>query len=490
MFILILNKLLFFLKDNLKNIIIIFFLIFYSYLTGFTPSILRVVISFIIATILNRYDIKISPIKKLFLSGFIIILIDPFNVYSTSFLYSFTACLGVIYAQNRTKKNYIMSILVISFYTLLFTMPITISLNYEINLILFISNLLFIPYVSFYLYPLGLLTFLLPVFMPLFNLSVKLMEKVIIILDKITILQVNIPKMPFILIIIFYILLYLYVRFNKKKYLFIIIILIIGLKIGYKLDFNDYIIFFDVGQGDSAVIITKGKKDVILIDTGGIRNTLVSNNVILYLKSQGIKRIDTLILTHGDFDHMGDAENIITKMKVKKVILNKSLDNELEISLIQKLKKENIPYTHEPQNISLANGQIIFLNKKIFSEENDDSNVLLLELDNKKILFMGDASKDTEEYLINTYNLPKIDILKVGHHGSKTSSSNGFITQIKPYYAVISVGRNNIYHHPNEEVLVILKNSTIYRTDEKGSIIFKLKKNKLKITTYYGKELN
>ena len=244
----------------------------------------------------------------------------------------------------------------------------------------------------------------------------------------------------------------------------------------------------DVGQGDSAVIITKGKKDVILIDTGGIRNTLVSNNVILYLKSQGIKRIDTLILTHGDFDHMGDAENIITKMKVKKVILNKSLDNELEISLIQKLKKENIPYTHEPQNISLANGQIIFLNKKIFSEENDDSNVLLLELDNKKILFMGDASKDTEEYLINTYNLPKIDILKVGHHGSKTSSSNGFITQIKPYYAVISVGRNNIYHHPNAEVLDILKNSTVYRTDEKGSIIFKLKNNKLKITTYYGKE--
>ena len=102
----------------------------------------------------------------------------------------------------------------------------------------------------------------------------------------------------------------------------------------------------DVSQGDSFLIQFKHNKSNILIDTGGNINydNMVKNITIPYLKSVGVKKIDYLILSHGDFDHMGDAENILQKMKVKKVILNKSLDNELELSLIQKLKKENIAY--------------------------------------------------------------------------------------------------------------------------------------------------
>ena len=98
-------------------------------------------------------------------------------------------------------------------------------------------------------------------------------------------------------------------------------------------------------------------------------------------------------------------------------------------------------------------------------------------------MFMGDASITTEQEILNTYDLPNIDILKVGHHGSKTSSSEVFIKNTKPKYSVISVGKNNRYGHPNKEVLDNLKNSEIYRTDQDGSIMFKIKNNKLQIET-------
>ena len=96
-------------------------------------------------------------------------------------------------------------------------------------------------------------------------------------------------------------------------------------------------------------------------------------------------------------------------------------------------------------------------------------------------MFMGDASTTTEREILNKYNLPNIDVLKVGHHGSKTSSGKEFINEINPKYSIISVGKNNRYGHPNKETLDNLENSKIYRTDQDGSIMFKIKNNKLKI---------
>ena len=98
-------------------------------------------------------------------------------------------------------------------------------------------------------------------------------------------------------------------------------------------------------------------------------------------------------------------------------------------------------------------------------------------------MFMGDAGVEKEKDILDKYNISDIDVLKVGHHGSKTSSSKGFIDEIKPKYAIISVGKNNRYGHPNKEVLNNLDNSKIYRTDQDGSIMFKIKNNKLKIET-------
>ena len=180
---------------------------------------------------------------------------------------------------------------------------------------------------------------------------------------------------------------------------------------------------------------------------------------------------------------MGEAINLVNNFKVEKVIFNCGEFNELELELIKVLDKKEIPYYSCNKELNIDDNKLYFLNNKDYGNENDNSSVIYTELNNYKFLFMGDAGVEVEEDLIEKYNLQDIDVLKVGHHGSKTSSSKEFIDDINPKYSIISVGKNNRYGHPNKEVLNILDSSKIYRTEQDGSIIFKIKNNKLKIET-------
>ena len=180
---------------------------------------------------------------------------------------------------------------------------------------------------------------------------------------------------------------------------------------------------------------------------------------------------------------MGEVINLVENFKVENVIFNCGEFNELEQDLIKVLDKKKIPYYSCIKELNIENNKLYFLNNKDYGNENDNSSVIYTELNNHKFLFMGDAGVEVEKYLLEKYNLQDIDILKVGHHGSKTSSSKEFINEINPKYSIISVGKNNRYGHPNKEVLENLDDSKIYRTDQDGSIMFKIKNNKLKIGT-------
>ena len=241
-----------------------------------------------------------------------------------------------------------------------------------------------------------------------------------------------------------------------------------------------YVLVLDVGQGDA--ILVHDYKSNILIDTGGNKNSSydISNNItIKVLKSFGIDRLDYLILTHGDFDHMGEAINLVNDFKVENVIFNCGEYNDLEKELIKALNDKSIEYYSCINRLN----NFHFLQTREYNNENDNSNVIYTELKGYKFMFMADASTTTEKEILNKYNLSNIDVLKVGHHGSKTSSSKDFINKIKPKYSIISVGKNNRYGHPNKEVLENLKESKIYRTDQNGSIMLNIKDNKLKIET-------
>ena len=190
-----------------------------------------------------------------------------------------------------------------------------------------------------------------------------------------------------------------------------------------------------------------------------------------------------LISPQGDYDHMGDTLNVIENIKVKKVIFNCGEYNDLEQDLIKVLDKKHIKYYSCIKELNIDKNKLYFLQTKKYDNENDNSNVIYTELDGFKFMFMGDASTTAEKEILDKYNLLEIDVLKVGHHGSKTSSGKEFINEINPKYSIISVGKNNRYGHPNKEVLNNLEKSKIYRTDQDGSVMFKIKKNKLEIET-------
>jgi len=150
---------------------------------------------------------------------------------------------------------------------------------------------------------------------------------------------------------------------------------------------------------------------------------------------------------------------------------------------MKQLQRKNIAYVRNVKTIVAGNLQLQFLNHTLYDNENDNSSVIYLKFGKLKTLLMGDASTKVETALLEQYQLNDVDILKVGHHGSKTSTSKEFMNVITPQYAFISVGKNNRYGHPDHQVLNHLKKSHVFRTDEQGSIIIKQYHNRYEIKT-------
>lgn len=460
-------------KFKYNHIIISLVLIFYAFLTNFTPSILRAVFLFM----LNKYDKK----KTIIIIACLMLLYNPYYIYNVGFLFSFVICFYLIYFGNLTNnfKNYFVKLLITSLICFIASIPIMINNFYYINVMSPLINVVFVPFVTFIIFPLCLITLIIPYFDNILLLALNIMEQLSLFFNYFNINLIMSKVNIFIFILYYIIITFIFI---KPKYFYILIIMIfIHNNIKY-FNQNNYLTMIDVGQGDSILLELKNKN--ILIDTGGNSFSdynIAVNKLIPYFKSLGIKKIDYLILTHGDYDHLGEAVNLINNFKVDKVILNNDKFNDLETELINVLNDRNINYFKNVKQLSIFNNKLYFLNDELYSNENDNSIVLYVVVNDVKMLFMADAGISVEHDIIKKYNLNDIDILKVGHHGSKTSTSKEFITQIQPKYALISVGANNWYGHPHEEVLENLNSSNIYRTDLNGSI--KINLDKLKIKT-------
>ena len=483
-------------NEKVSYLITSIFLILFSFIASFTPSILRATIFFILSALNNIYYLYIKPKHLLYLTFIILIFINPFYIYDTGFILSFTITFFIILFNEKFNiKNKILSIITISILSLLSSLPIIIDMSYEINTIGFINNIFFIPFVSYIIFPMSLIILIFNKLSFIFNILTNIMEFISKISSSIFNINIIIGRMNLFEIIIYYIIFVLAIKYRKKIiYLIFIVYLVVLYSIPY-FDRNSYVYFMDVSQGDSALIVTENNK-TILIDTSGKLNNnkekwkkrnkefnLMISNIIPFFKSIGIKKIDYLFLSHGDYDHMGEAINLVNNFKVEKVIFNCGPYNDLEQELIKVLNKKKIKYYSCIKELNIDKNKLYFLQTKEYDNENDNSNVIYTELDGYKFMFMGDASVTTEKEIMNKYDLPDIDVLKVGHHGSKTSSGKEFIDIVNPNYSIISVGKNNKYGHPNKEVLDNLDESKIYRTDQDGSIMFKIKSNKLKIET-------
>lgn len=472
------------------------FLLGYLALTGISPSMLRAVLFFLLFAC-NRYFYFYIKSFHLFLVTLCLTLWwQPYYLFDIGFQFSFliSGCLLLGSEFLARGKTYFGKALRVSFLSFCASLPILANHFYVGNVGSIFYNLLYVPIVSYVLFPASFVVTLFPFLDPIYYVLLQCFEKGSLFLSSFQYFEFGIPSLEGIWFCFFvlFILFISYVLSRRPRLLFLYLFLF-GIHLFYPIRFFEHsLLMIDVGQGDSILLVSSGK--AALIDTGGVMHyskeswayresySIATEKIIPLLRSKGIQKLEFLFLSHGDFDHMGEAEELIQNFKVQKVLFNEGNKNTNERRLEHLLKKNQISYGTAKEGSQYELGEItLFSLNHDLGEENDSSTVLLGTFREMTFLLMGDSSIRTEESLQKNYNFPSIDLLKVGHHGSKTSTSEKFLKEIRPKLALISCGESNKFGHPHEEVLERFRKFQVpyLRTDREGNISIDLIKKEV-----------
>ena len=447
-------------NDKRATLFSIIVLLFYSLFTF--PRF--VVIKYIFIRILrwiNEHILKkkFNYLQIVSFSGIFFLLVDYHLAYQDSFLLTYFIPLFVYFLNNslRRYKNYQKSLIIIPLVAVLF-IPFSVSYYQEISPLSMVLQIVFTPLFAIFIF-FGLISF---IFYPLSGLMnffggvIKVTgEFSSVFLFKIHALEMN-PLLIFAFEIIFILFLH-FSLYGFKKMWKLCLLGFVSLNGAMFIPINpllvSFVSFVNIGQGDSTII--HYGTYTVMIDTGGLTYTDVAKeSLIPYLKKNQIYDIDLLITTHDDFDHCGAVDSLMSNFKVKRYV------------------KDYLEFPISIGNKTFTNYNIY---PELWKEENDESLVIGFSLGDIDFLVMGDAPQSIEKRIIKDHPELRCDILKVGHHGSKTSTSEEFVRVVNPTTAIISCGKNNKFGHPNEEVLDVLnkKNISIRRTDIEGTIKYK-----------------
>ena len=524
-------------NKRITKILTIIFLIFFMALTGFTASVVRASIMGILILTSGLVHRKSDTINNLGISSLIILICNPYTIIDAGFWLSFAGTMGIILLEEPINSyfqkfkickiksiSWIINSFTITFAANIIIIPIMAYMFSTFSMTFWISNILAAPVMEFVtIY--GFLIYFISIFLlPLakflgiiLNFSLNSLIKIAEITSLIPVSFIYI-KTPYLLeCIIYYLILFLIfnwkrikeklennkilekIKKNSYKYISIILIFIILTNtISNKIFQEIKIYFVDVGQGDSTLIQTIEGKN-ILIDGGGSEfgSFDVGESILLpYLLDRRITTIDYLMISHFDSDHIGGVFAILENLEVKNIIISKQGETS------ENLKKfYEITNNKGIRTIIVKKGDIVEIDKYshfeiLFPEDNliednilnNNSIVARFNSLDFSILFTGDIEEIAEKRLCELYSgTDKLEafVLKVAHHGSKTSSTEEFLELVKPKIALIGVGKNNNFGHPNIDVIERLENmgSKIYRTDNCGEIIIRINREKLQIHT-------
>ena len=504
-------------KKNGKIVCIIFLLAFMA-ITNFTPSVTRACIMAILTLLSSIIYRKSDVYTNISVAALITLIFNPYSLLDLGFQLSYGGTIGIIIFIKRIQEkksnskviNYIKQMALVSIYANIIIIPI---MMYHFNTVSFtfiISNIMASPILGIIVIT-GFLFIIASITVkPLTRLIAIFIKPILSILIKISQICSKLPfsnilvVTPYMFNVISYYAIILYCIKSKKnnKCKIIICLLIVLILINFIIYIFPQklrIFFIDVGQGDSTLIITPDKKTV-LIDGGGSDSFDVGEKVLLpYLLDRRILKVDYVLISHFDTDHCGGILTIMEKVKVKNIIISEQAEHSENYERFKKLminKKIRLIEVKKGDKIKIgrySEFKILFPTSRLLSENplNNNSIVAQFNYNNFKMLFTGDIEKLAEQQILKTEKAEiRADILKVAHHGSKTSSIPEFIKAVRPKIALIGVGKNNTFGHPNQQTIKNLENikCRIYRTDLQGEIIIKIDqkgrmnvKSKLKI---------
>ncbi|WHY96020.1 DNA internalization-related competence protein ComEC/Rec2 [Peribacillus simplex] len=491
---------------------ILIFLPVYMLLSGASPSVVRSCLMAMLFFLILLFKKRISASAAIGSTYMALLFFRPNMIYDIGFQLSFAVTFSIIMSSSiflqYPKKT--TQLFIISSICQLAALPILLFHFFEVSFLGVFLNVLYVPLYSIILLPLSLISLLIHLLLPpLGQPLISLLNFTFVICNKAADTAADLPlaSIPFgkphfimmALLVISLLGLYLTwdVSFEKSKIWcgIIIVLLLFQYNLQRFSPFGEVQII-DVGQGDSILIILPFNRGNYLIDTGGQitfpidtwakkrkKFNTADDIIIPLLKSKGIHQLDKLILTHPDADHMGSAKELIENFKVGEIIIggwSEEQYRDMDFVSIARDKKMKMTVLRRGDHW-LAGGAPFAVLSPYEKEENknDSSIVLFTELGGLSWLLTGDMGEEGEKELLNTFPQLQADILKVGHHGSKTSSSAAFLEQIQPKAALISVGKDNRYGHPHGDVIGNLEKNGIkvFRTDEDGSIIYKYYKS-------------
>jgi competence protein ComEC len=442
-------------------------------------------------------------LNSLFFAAFVLAIWDPKVILDLSFQLSFLAVLFIGFSIRNTEDEekgekdtikkgfrYLKNALFLTLSASIGTAPLVSYHFHYVSIISPISNLLLTPIIGFVLIPLSILSsflFLITghyVFTPAVSIVSDISISLVKLMSAIPYSDIKIPAFPPIIVFLFYAGFLFYFLSGKKRYTLIIpfvpILIYFSLTIFERKELT--VTYLDVGQGDSAVIELPDGKTMV-IDTGRTGTETAS-----FLKYRGKKTIDTIILSHVHSDHTGGLYYLIKRFKVKELWDNGRLifpENFLANIKHRRLNRSDMIggkgysiYVFHPY----PEFYTMYGNENI--EADNDSLVLKIEGKNESFLFTGDIEREAEEDVLHLGRWLKSSVIKVPHHGSRTSAYKPFFDMVSPEVAVISVGREKFYGHPHQEMLDTLNGSKIFRTDLDGAIKISESERWLEVKTY------
>lgn len=500
-------------------------LLFFMMLTGASPSVTRATIMsivIIIAFITNRSTNLLNSIS---LAAIIILFINPDELFNPGFQLSFSAVISIaviypIFQKSvdslKIKYKWIKNILLFTLVSLsaqIGTLPFTLAYFSKLSVVAVFANLIVIPMIGFIL-SIGIVTviigyvsiFIAGYFAATNELLTLILTKIISFAGKLDFSFLWIRNYSVYDSLIYYgfLIIVLLSFYHSRKFLFKLIITIIAFtSILIYSSFDDYnlleenklsVMMIDVGQGDSFLIKFPNGKTA-LIDAGEA-NPYIDNGervIIPLLDYLGIDKIDYGFISHLDLDHYGGFISLIHSGRIKEVYRPMPDSSKKSLRLEKFLKDMKVKtYHYDKQIIVIGNTKIYNMNDPYsfqykFLSSNDKSGILKIVYGDNSFLFVGDCEYPGEYYLAsNFYKVLKSDVLKVGHHGSITGSSEAFLKLVLPEIALISAGIKNKFNHPSEKVLENLQkiNSKILRTDYSGAVLLQSDGKEIKVINW------